>query len=84
MIIVNQQHNVPAYFRAGTVDDRNAEQLGDIQLSFTSSNYCYLTIEEATKLRDVLTECIDLAITAKNERYLKAIALVASMEGGNA
>jgi hypothetical protein len=80
MIIVNQNNNVSPYFRATPVEDRNVDSLGELNISITSSNYCYMTIDQAINFRDVLNDGIALAKAAREARYLKAVAAVAALE----
>lgn len=79
MISVNSQYDVKPWFRADPVSPNNTEQLNDICMYLSVTNYHYITIEEATKLRDVLTAGIEKAIIAKQARYVKAVAAVAAL-----
>jgi proline racemase len=79
MIIVNQNNNVSPYFRAEPVADHNVESLGELSVSITSGNYFYVTIDQAINFRDALNDGIALAKTAREARYLKAVAAVADL-----
>ena len=80
MITVNQQNNVSPYFRAEPVADHNVESLGELHVSITAGNYFYITIDQAINFRDVLNDGIALAKTAREARYLKAVAAVADLK----
>lgn len=80
MIIVNQQNNVSPYFRAEPVADHNVDSLGELHISITAGNYSYMTIDQAINFRDVLNDGIALAKTAREARYLKAVAAVAALK----
>jgi hypothetical protein len=79
MIMTNQQYVNAPFFKAEPVAAHNVESLGDLCVYLTFSNYNYMTIEEATMLRDVLTTGIEKAMTAQQARYEKAVAAVADL-----
>ena len=79
MISVNSQYDVTPYFRADPVSEQNTTQLHDICLYLSATNYNYITLAEATQLRDILTAGIEKATVAKQARYLKAVAVVADL-----
>lgn len=79
MISVHSDHDVKPWFRADPVSPNNTTQLNDICLYLSVTNYHYISIEEATQLRDVLTAGIKTATIAKKARYLKAVAAVAAL-----
>ena len=79
MISVHSEYDVKPWFRADPVSPNNTTQLNDICMYLSVTNYHYITIEEATQLRDVLTAGIEKAIIAKQARYLKAVAVVADL-----
>jgi hypothetical protein len=79
MISVHSEYDVKPWFRADPVSEQNTTQLSDICMYLSVTNYHYLSIAEATQLRDILTAGIDAATVAKQARYLKAVAVVAAL-----